>query len=170
MRAEEAPPGFWSGPPDRPVLVEGVELTSDGPTRFFQSVDAYPKDWGRLTWRVQLNAIVDNRVALPMFRTFYTGVEWNLRSRSRDWFLTAWLTWDGPGPQDGEQSSFAPPIIEEERVLFRFARTPKPLFLRTRIDARDRRRIAQEVRAREQAEVAPERAVIVLDDVIGHSR
>jgi hypothetical protein len=167
MQAENAPPGFWTGPSDRPLLVEGVELSSNVPTRFFQSVDAYPREWGRLRWRIQLNAIVDDRITSPMFRTFYPGVEWNLRAAA-DWFLTAWFTWDGPGPDAREQSALGPPIIHDDGVLFRFASTPQPLFLRLRVDARDRRRIAEEVRAREQRERTSDSRVIVLDDIIGH--
>ena len=98
MEREHAPPGFWQRA-ERAVLVDGVRLESDVPTRFFQTLDPFPPEWGRLRWRIQLNGIVSERAAAPMFRTFYPGVEWNLHRAESRWFLTAWFTWEGPGPR-----------------------------------------------------------------------
>jgi hypothetical protein len=183
MQPEHAPPGFWPASGDRPALVDGVELDSSVPTRFFQTIDTYPPEWGRLTWRIQLNRIVAGRAALPAFRTFYTGVEWNLNRPDHRWFLTAWLRWEGPGPEHRDQCLAAPAHIEDDAALFRIAwmmkpRAPqrsdsppepdlgRPLFLRSRVDARDRRRISETLQPQSKLETKPDSAVILLDDIV----
>ncbi len=182
MQLEQAPPGFWQWHADRPVLVDGVEFESECPTRFFQSVDAFPSEWGRLTWRVQLNKIESGRAALPVFRTFYPGTEWNLNRAGPRWFLTAWLKWEGPGPPYREVAP-GPVRIEGDTVLFPIAWMPKPqaahspdaarepdldrpIFLRSRVDARDRRRIAESLRAQTAPRAHADPGMILLDDFI----
>jgi hypothetical protein len=173
MRSEDAPPGFWRSPQDV-VAVDGVEISSFVPTRFFQTLDATPKAWGRLSWRVQVNKIVDGRAGLPAFRTFYPGVEWNLRSGDGRWFLTAWFKWEGPGPPDCDLPLPRPARIEGDTALFPIARLPaspgeaeevRTLVLKCRVDARDRRLVAQALRTARATEVAAS-GLIVLDDVI----
>lgn len=182
---EHAPPGWqWSG--DQPVLIDGVELESGVPTRFFQTIDAYPAEWGRLTWRVQLNKIESDQAVAPVFRTFYPGVEWNLRRPDHRWFLTAWLKWEGPGPRYRDPGLTVPAQVDEDTVLFRIAWMPKqrrldfpdsgleadfeqPVFLRSRIDARDRRRIAETLLAQQRQPAKSDAAVIMLDDIIAPS-
>ncbi len=170
MRPDDAPPGpWWHGADAR--LVHGVELRSGIPTRFFQSVDAYPSAWGRLLWRVQLNTIESDRIAQPAFRTFYSGVEWNLNHPGHCWFLTAWFRWDGPGPDAGAASTAPLPAIEGGTVLFPFAvdaPSGAALCLRSRVDARERRHIAEAVRA-EREPPKRDATLIVLDDVLGSS-
>jgi len=182
MQPDHAPPG-WQWPGDQPVPVDGVELESAVPTRFFQSVDAYPPEWGRLTWRVQLNKIVSDRAAAPVFRTFYPGVEWNLNRPDYRWFLTAWITWEGSGPPYRDPNVPGPPRIEADTVLFRIAWMPKPqsadfpdaarepdlerpIFLRSRVDARDRRRIAEALHAAPAPQARADSGVIQLDDIL----
>lgn len=164
MQPEHAPPG-WQWPGGQPVLVDGVELDSAVPTRFFQTVDAYPAEWGRLTWRVQLNKIQSGQAAAPVFRTFYPGVEWNLRRPDPRWFLTAWLRWEGPGPPHRDPGLTAPAQVDEDTVLFRIADFERPIFLRSRIDARERRRIAETLTA-QQRQLPNQHAVIMLDDIV----
>jgi hypothetical protein len=183
MQPEDAPPGFWQGPGDQPVLVDGVELESGVPTRFFQAVDGYPPEWGRLSWRIQLNKIVAGRAATPVFRTFYPGVEWNLNRADHRWFLTAWFRWEGAGPQYRNPGLAEPARIEGDTALFRiawmtkprsleFPDTPpepdhdRPLFLRSRVDARDRSRISEALQSRQELQAKSDPAVIVLDDII----
>ncbi|MEO7038499.1 MAG: hypothetical protein ABI186_00540 [Candidatus Elarobacter sp.] len=183
MQPEDAPPGPWVWTGDRPRLIDGVELESGVPTRFFQSIDAYPAEWGRLIWRVQLNKIVSERAGSPVFRTFYTGVEWNLNRPDYRWFLSAWFHWEGPGPRYRRPCFPVPPLIEGDTALFRFASLPRPmsantpdavpepdldrpLFLRSRVDARDRRRIAEALRSQREADAKPDPGVIRLDDII----
>ena len=171
MQPEDAPPGFWEGPGDQPVLVDGVELESDVPTRFFQTVDKYPPEWGRLTWRIQLNKIVAGRAASPVFRTFYPGVEWNLNRADHRWFLTAWFRWEGAGPHYRCPGPTGPAHIEGETVLFRMNSPPepdhdRPLFLRSRVDARDRSRISEALQSQQEPQTKSDPAVIVLDDII----
>jgi len=187
MQPEHAPPGYWQWPGDRPVLIDGVTLESRVPTRFFQTIDAYPGEWGRLSWRIQLNKIVSGQTALPAFRTFYPGVEWNLKHPDYRWFLTAWLKWEGPGPPYRDPALPGPPqipaLIKDDTVLFCFAWMPKPkpvdvpdvppepdferpLFLRSRVDARDRRSIAEAVHAKPEVAAKPASGVISLDDII----
>ncbi len=186
MQSEDAPPGFWQEPGDRPVLVDGVELESGVPTRFFQTVDKYPAEWGRLSWRIQLNKIVAGRAAAPMFRTFYPGVEWNLNRADHRWFLTAWFRWEGAGPEYRNPGLTGPAQIEGDTALFRIAWMTKarslespdsplepdhdnPLFLRSRVDARDRSRISEGLESRRELPAQPDPGVIVLDDVIERS-
>lgn len=167
MQAEDAPPGFWPWPRDPAALVGGVQIESAVPTRFFQTLDPIPPAWGRLSWRVQLNRLEGDRAAAPRFRTFYSGVEWNLRAAGPRWFLSAWLRWDGPGPHSGDPCMLAPARIEGDTVLFRIARDVEPpLFLRCRVDARDRRAAAAAVRAQRRVEPPSERGLIVLDDLL----
>lgn len=187
MQPEDAPPGFWQWPDDQPVLIDGVELYSEVPTRFFQTVDAYPSEWGRLRWRIQLNKVVSGRAVSPVFRTFYGGVEWNLKRPDYRWFLTAWFTWEGPGPQYRQRCLPGPARIEENTALFRIAWIPKPrpldlrdsaadpdfdrpVYLRSRVDARDRRRISEAVRAQDERQAKSDSAPILLDDIIEVSR
>jgi hypothetical protein len=174
MRREDAPSGFWRRA-DGAALVDGVRLTSDVPTRFFQTVDAFPAAWGRLRWRIQLNRMDSGRVAGPMFRTFYPGVEWNLTHPAPAWFLTAWFTWEGPGPRRPEPRAPAPARIDGDTALFRIAWMPpsagldQPLFLRCRVDARDRRRMYEARLARDQDQPPADPDLIVLDDLLGRS-
>jgi hypothetical protein len=186
MRPEDAPPGFWQGPSDQAVLVDGVELESSVPTRFFQTADTYPSQWGRLSWRIQLNKIVAGRAVLPVFRTFYPGVEWNLNHPDYRWFLSAWFRWEGPGPQYRDPCFPPSPQIEDDTALFRLAWMTKPgslefpdspsepdldrpIFLRSRVDARDRRRISEVLRSQHEPQAASDSAVILLDDIIDSS-
>jgi hypothetical protein len=162
MQVEDAPPGFWPWPDPGAVLVEGVEIESDVPTRFFQTLDRYPREWGSLSWRVQLNRLECGSAATPRFRTFYSGAEWNLRGHGGRWFLTAWARWDGPGPGSGEPSIPRPVGIEGDTVLFRIG----PVALRCRVDARDRREIASSLAARDRVEPLPTPGLIVLDDLV----
>jgi hypothetical protein len=142
------------------------------PTRFFQSVDPHPRSWGPLHWRIQLNKIVDGRAELPLFRTFYPGVEWNLNHPDYRWFLSAWFRWEH---RNGalEPRSSGPLHIEGDTVVFRIP-VPDPdfagsLYLRSRVDARDRRSIAEAQHSREQA-TTRESSVILLDDVFDPDR
>lgn len=170
IHEENAPPGFWRSSDGQEAIIDGVELRSSVPTRFFQSVDAYPPEWGRLSWRIQLNSLDGDVAGAPSFRTFYPGVEWNLGGGNGRWFLSAWLRWSGDGPPEGMRTSSAIQI-EGDTVLFEFATTSnnKLLFLRCRVDARDRRTIAKEVQTREQArERFADDDVIVLDDLLSH--
>ena len=165
MQAEHAPPGFWKWP-ESSRLVPGVIVESAVPTRFFQALDAYPGEWGRLWWRLQLNRLLDERVELPVFRTFYPGTEWNLRRPDHRWFLTGWFTWQGPGPEAAAE--LEPPQVEGDTVLFPFA---AGRYLRTRVDARDRREIAAEVAEDEDHREGAgheheDPSLIVIDDVI----
>lgn len=171
MQREHVPPGFWPWPGDELMLVDGVELESAVPTRFFQTVDAYPRRWGRLSWRVQLNKIVEGRAGLPLFRSFYPGVEWNLHHPDYRWFLTAWFEWERRAGERGEPRRASATQIDGDTVLFPIP-APDPEFdgslyyLRSRVDARGRRGVAEAVRSqREQAETS-DPAVILLDDVI----
>ncbi|MBV8367770.1 MAG: hypothetical protein JO036_02385 [Candidatus Eremiobacteraeota bacterium] len=180
MTSEQAPPGFWTGADDRSALVGGVEFESAVPTRFFQQLDAFPRAWGRLSWRLQLNRVVAGRAEPPSFRTFYPGVEWNLRQPGGRWFLSAWFRWEDGAPPCRDAA--VPPAIriDGETVLFRFAWLPapgsaevpdpeRPLFLRSRIDARSRRSVAAAVRAEREPPPKPDPGLIVLDDVLGPS-
>jgi hypothetical protein len=169
MSKEQAPPGFWHWRDDV-ALVDGVELQSRVPTRFFQSVDPYPQHWGQLIWRVQLNKIVSDRANLPLFRSFYPGVEWNLNHFDFRWFLTAWFRWKQRGSESGEPFSASQPRVEGDTVLFPIA-PPDPASderpcLRSRVDARDRRSIARAVRSQDEQTVSQEPDVIVIDDLI----
>ncbi len=167
MQAEHAPPGFWRWPADQSVLIDGVELDSAVPTRFFQTLDPYPLDWGRLSWRVQLNKLVSGHASSPVFRTFYAGVEWNLRHPDAHWFLSAWFRWDGPGPPQREDDLRGAVQIADDTALFRIAWFDgTPLFLRCRVDARDRRAIAEARGLEVEREAKRDAAIIVLDDVI----
>jgi hypothetical protein len=159
MHAEDAPPGFWSGAESQ--TLDGVELTSKARTRFFQTLDPYPREWGRLVWRVQVNKLEAERATLPMFRTFYPGVEWNLKVPDYRWFLTAWLKWDGPGPPSA-RAIVPVPKLEGDTVLFDIGAgtDARPLFLRSRVDAREQRRIAPEAPSK------PQSSIISIDDVI----
>ncbi len=168
MRAEDAPPGFWQLPGDAPALIDGVELESRVPTRFFQTVDAYPPEWGRLIWRVQLNKIVAGRAEAPVFRTFYPGVEWKLNLPDYRWFLTAWFKWDGSGPESREPSVAGVLKVTEDTAVFPIPRAQ--LFLRSRIDARDRRRIAEALRTPPEPAPKSDPALILLDDIIKPSQ
>lgn len=171
MRREDAPSGFWRRAHHGAVLVDGVRLFSDVPTRFFQTVDAYPPEWGRLRWRIQLNRIVDEHAVTPMFRTFYPGVEWNLQRAGSPWFLTAWLAWDGPGPRFSEPRTPAPARIDGTTALFPIARLDDdtPLFLRSRVDARGRRAVYEALLARDQDRPPADPRLIVLDDIFHRS-
>jgi len=178
MEPEQAPPGFWPWPAAQPVLVDGVELESGVPTRFFQTVDAFPPEWGRLTWRVQLNKIDSGRAGPPVFRTFYPGTEWNLARPDHQWFLSAWLRWEGPGPPYRAPAPEAVRVVGDT-VLFHIAWLPKPgdfpdaapepdldrpIFLRSRVDARDRRSIAESLQAQPARPAKADSGVITLDD------
>jgi hypothetical protein len=171
MQRADAPPGFWPWDGPQTALLDGAELESAVRTRFFQTVDPYPSTWGTLHWRIQLNNIVDDRVALPFFRASYPGVEWNLKHPGGRWFLTAWFKWERAGESQAYPSG--PPRIEGDTVLFAI---PMPdtafdgsLHLRSRVDARDRRSIAESVRTREQTPTS-DPTLIVLDDVIDAHR
>lgn len=167
MTPEDVAPEFWPWPSREHALVDGVQLESAVPTRFFQTLDAYPNQWGRLLWRVQLNKIEEDRASAPVFRTFYPGVEWNLRQGGR-WFLTAWLRWEGPGPAAAGARAPDSIAFENDMVLFCIGREPdgKLLYLRSRVDARDRRSIATAVQM-ERETPAADPAVISLDDILG---
>jgi hypothetical protein len=164
MQPELAPPGFWRWPGDQPVLIDGIEIESRVPTRFFQTVDSYPPEWGRLNWRLALNRIVSGRAAPPVFRTFYSGIEWNLNHPDYRWFLSAWFKWEGPGPD--ERDALPGPIVEGDTALFAIASSPKMLFLRSRVDARDRRRIAEDFRAQPEQRPKSDPGVISIDDLL----
>ena len=181
MERDDAPPGFWQRP-HRAVLVDGVRLASDVPTRFFQTLDPLPPEWGRLRWRIQLNRIEAGRAAAPMFRTFYPGVEWSLHGPESRWLLTAWFAWDGPGPPHPEPRVPAPARVDDDTALFRIGWLPQsarldgegsaaepdrgtPLYLRSRVDARGRRQVAEARLARERDEPR----LIVLDDILQRS-
>jgi hypothetical protein len=169
IQREQAPPGFWPWRDDS-ALVDGVEFESAVPTRFFQSVDAYPKDLGRLGWRVQLNRIADGRAGLPMFRTFYPGVEWNLNHSGARWFLTAWYKWERHAGEREDAQSVKPERIEGDTVWFPIVSASpnvgKALYLRSRVDARDRRAIASGIAAHNTSDASSDSALIVLDDLI----
>jgi hypothetical protein len=166
MRPDDAPSGFWRRADHGAVRVDGVRLASDVPTRFFQTVDAYPSEWGRLRWRIQLNQIVADAAAAPMFRTFYPGVEWNLNRHRSDWFLTAWFAWDGPGPRFPELRTPAPARIDGDTALFHVASDlEKPLFLRSRVDARGRREVYEALLSRDEDRPPADPRLIVLDDI-----
>ncbi len=156
-------PAFGNGPQTGAALVDGVEIESGTPTRFFQTLDAYPRTWGRLSWRIQLNRLAAGTAGSPVFRTFYPGVEWNLSHPEGRWILTAWFRWDGPGPPVLEADGRTP-SVQGDTALFPFA--PGPLLLRSRVDARDRRSIAAALRAARPAPSPAGDAVIVLDDLL----
>lgn len=171
MQSDDAPPNFWRAPGEATALVDGVELESAVPTRFFQTLDAYPSEWGRLVWRIQLNRLVAECVASPVLRTFYPGVEWNLRRPDVQpddrWFLTAWMRWEGTGPPHYDLADAQPTVrIEANTALFLIApNLEQPLFLRSRVDARDRRQIAQALDPEAQPPKGAQ-GVILLDDLI----
>lgn len=172
MRSEDAPPDFWRAPADT-ALIDGIELESAVPTRFFQTLDAYPPEWGRLVWRIQLNRLIGERIDSPVFRTFYPGVEWNLRHPgvqppAARWFLTAWMRWEGTGPPHRDLATTEPAVrIDANTALFFVASNlAQPIFLRSRIDARDRRQIAQELETDAKPSAASEQGLILLDDLI----
>ena len=180
MKPEQAPPGFWTGPVDRPALVDGVEFESAVPTRFFQTLDPFPPAWGRMSWRVQVNRVVGGGAESPAFRTFYPGVEWNLNRPGGRWFLSAWFRWDDAPPPGGELALPGPIRVEADTALFRYAWLPaagtadradpeRPLFLRSRIDARSRRGIAEALRTEREPPPKADPGVIVLDDILGPS-
>jgi hypothetical protein len=173
MHLDDAPPGFWQTPEEASALVDGVELHSSLPTRFFQTLDAYPPEWGRLIWRVQLNRLVDDRAVSPAFRTFYPGIEWNLRhpemlSSDDRWFLSAWMRWEGAGAPDCKRDIAMPVVqIEASTALFLVATNrEQPIFLRSRVDARDRHQIARELDNEPAPSSTPSQGIIRLDDVI----
>lgn len=188
MRPEQVPPGFWRWAGEQSAPVDGVELESSVATRFFQTVDPCPPEWGDLSWRIQLNKFVSGRADLPMFRTFYPGIEWNLSHPDDDrWFLTAWCKWEGPGPAYRDLCFPTPVQIQGDVVFFRIAWLPKakppdsprsaaepdfdkPLFLRSRVDARDRRRIAEDLQSKPEVEHERDPSVIMLDDIIDLSK
>ncbi|MGH7662283.1 MAG: hypothetical protein ACRENA_15355 [Vulcanimicrobiaceae bacterium] len=159
---DDAPPGFWQWPVTDSAQIEGVELESAVPTRFFQTLETYPSEWGRLFWRVQLNRFEDGRVSLPMFRTFYPGVEWNLNHPGGRWFLSAWFKWQGDSPDGADPSQRAAIRIEGDTVVF----TLGQIVLRTRVDARDRKAVAESLHAHERKSEPPPQGVILLDDVV----
>jgi len=173
MQSDDAPPNFWRAPGESTALIDGVELESAVPTRFFQTLDAYPSEWGRLVWRVQLNKFVAGRAGSPVFRTFYPGVEWNLRcpdlhSPDDHWFLTAWMRWEGTGPPDRNLAPAQPAVfVEAHTALFLVAQSlGQPVFLRSRVDARDRRQIAEAVAPAPKPPVDSGPGVLLLDDLI----
>ena len=175
---EQAPPGFWMGADDRSVLIGGIEVDSAVPTRFFQTLDPFPRAWGRLSWRIQLNRLVGGHAESPAFRTFYPGVEWNLNRPGGRWFLSAWFKWEDGAPPCRDLAPAVSILAGEDIALFRYAWLPaagsaevadpeRPLYLRSRIDARSRRRIAEDVRAEREPPPKADPGVIVLDDVLG---
>lgn len=177
MHPDQAPPGFWTGPGDGSVLIEGAEFESSVRTRFFQTLDPFPREWGRLSWRVQVNKLIAGRAERPSFRTLYPGVEWNLAQPEGRWFLSAWFAWHGAGPGYPDPGVAGRVRIDGDTVLFRYAwiaaagsldvpDLERPLFLRSRIDARDRRRIAEALRSQREPPPAAEPGVIVLDDLL----
>jgi hypothetical protein len=167
MSREHAPPGFWQWA-DELVLLDGVELESAVPTRFFQTVDASPPEWGRLSWRIQLNKVVDGRAEAPFFRTFYSGVEWNLSHSDDRWFLTAWCRWEQLAGERGTPRCVPPARIERETILFPIPPPDpgfdRPLYLRSRVDARDRRLIAEAVQSESNQPAPEDEKLILLDD------
>ncbi len=170
MHREHAPPGFWPWRDDV-RCIEGVEFESTGPTRFFQTVDTHPRSWGRLNWRVQLNKLADDRAALPLFRTFYPGVEWKLApSADQRWFVTAWFRWDRPAGEHVEGCAGSVAAIESGVISFRipaFDRdSGETLQLRSRVDARDRRSIADSVQSVRKSDASTKSTLINLDDVL----
>ena len=182
MRFEDAPPEFWQRPRER-AAIDGAVFESRVPTRFFQTLDALPAEWGRLSWRVQLNQFVSGEAGLPVFRTFYPGVEWNLNRGGDRWFLSAWFRWLDGGPRYREPELPGAVRIDGDTVSFRLGWMPqpassesphtvqepdlsRPLFLRSRVDARDRKRIAEAVEPRPARPAGAQGAVISLDDVI----
>jgi hypothetical protein len=162
MTIDDAPPGFWQWPGTDSALIDGVELESTVPTRFFQTLDAFPREWGRLFWRVQLNRLDERRATLPMFRTFYPGVEWNLNHPGGRWFLSAWFKWQGDAPAAADPSQGAAIRIEGDTIVF----TLGQIVLRSRVDARDRKAVAESLHAHEPKAPSPPPGVIVLDDVV----
>ncbi len=169
MQREHAPPGFWRWP-DACKTLEGVELESAIPTRFFQTVDQYPRAWGRLSWRVQLNKLVEDRAELPLFRTFYPGVEWKLNSTDARWFLTAWFLWELPGDKRSEPQPAAVAGLDDGVVSFAISRADpdsgERLYLRSRIDARDRHSVAETVQQQREGDAPAQTSVILIDDLL----
>src|SRR5208282_2034829 len=99
------------------------------------------------------------------------------------WFLTAWITWEGAGPPYLDPNVPGPPRIDADTILFRIAWMPKPpspgvpgaapepdlerpIFLRSRVDARDRRRIAAALHAPPAPQASADSGVIQLDDIL----
>jgi len=162
MTIDDAPPGFWQWPGADSVLVDGVALESTVPTRFFQTLDPYPTEWGRLFWRVQLNRLENGRATTPMFRTFYPGVEWNLKHRGGHWFLSAWFKWQAGVPAGADPSQRASIRVEGDTVAFELG----PVVLRSRVDARERQAVAESLRAHERPSPPPPAGVILLDDIV----
>ena len=174
ITSEDAPPGFWLLPGADSAIVDGVEFESSAPTRLFQSLDSYPQEWGRLSWRVQLNKLEAGRAALPVFRTFYPGVEWNLRAGGW-WFLSAWFKWEGSGPPYPQDDLRHAPRIEGDTAVFCVSWWPRrdgrpdatrAICLRSRVDARNRRTIAQSVASHSEHDEHHPDGVIVLDDLL----
>lgn len=161
MALDDAPPGFWQWPGTDSAIVDGIEIESTVPTRFFQTLDAYPREWGRLFWRVQLNRLENGRITLPMFRTFYPGVEWNLNHAGGRWFISAWFKWQGEPPEGADPSQPASIRIEDDTVIFALG----PIVLRSRVDARDRKAVADSLRADAPASPSPP-GLILLDDIV----
>ena len=179
MHSDQAPPGFWTRPGESSALVAGAEFDSSVRTRFFQALDPFPPAWGRLSWRVQVNQLVAGRAETPAFRTFYSGVEWNLGHAEGRWFLSAWFRWEDAGPPYSDPAVTGRVRLDGDTVLFRYAWMPaagsldlpdleRPLFLRSRIDAR--RRIAEALRSQGEPPADTEPGVIRLDDILAPPR
>jgi len=171
MHSDDAPPNFWQALGEATALVDGVELESTVPTRFFQTLDPYPPEWGRLVWRIQLNRFVDGRAESPVFRTFYPGVEWNLRrpelqAPNDRWFLTAWMRWEGAGPHCDPAAQPAVHVAENTAFFLVGLHVGQSVFLRSRVDARDRRQIAQALGSETEPSTASGDGIILLDDLI----
>ncbi|MGH7707541.1 MAG: hypothetical protein ACREM8_00380 [Vulcanimicrobiaceae bacterium] len=165
ISADDAPPGFWPWPAQGSALIAGVEFASAAPTRFFQRIDACPPQWGRPLWRVQINQLAAGRAAMPVFRTFYPGVEWNLRLPGARWFLSAWLKWNDPNQSNRAAGSLVPVRIEGDEVLFRVADIEPQPFLRCRVDARERNEVSASLRAQREPPQRSDPSVIALDDL-----
>jgi len=169
MQREHSPPGFWQRLDDE-ALVDGIELESAVRTRFFQTVDPWPRSWGRLSWRIQVNKILAGRIGLPLFRTFYPGIEWNLSHPDYRWFLTAWFRWEPRSQERGQASWVSTARIEGDTVLFSIPPADPAfdgvVYLRSRVDARDQRGIAQAVRLQSEQPAPEQENLIVLDDFI----
>ena len=127
-----------------------------------------------MSWRVQLNKLDAGRATLPAFRTFYPGVEWNLRAGGR-WFLSAWFRWEGAGPPYAQTDLRSAPRIEGDTAVFCVSWWPRPdgrpdatrpICLRSRVDARDRKTMAQSVASRSDKDDHDDRGIIMLDDLL----
>ncbi len=78
------------------------------------------------------------------------------------------MRWEGAGPPDRNLAAAQPAVaVDANTALFLVAQNlEQPVFLRSRVDARDRRQIAQAVGPEDEPSTNTGAGVILLDDLI----